>query len=58
MLSSLKNIRMDNGEHIQTVMLKAVLWIRIDPELLPGSGIIVPDSAKYEKQIKKTVISR
>ena len=33
----------------------------MDPELLPGSrsGIIVPDpdSAKYEKQINKNVIS-
>ena len=33
--------------------LKAVLWIRIrmDPELLSGSGIIVPDPdpAKYER---------
>ena len=29
----------------------------MDPELLPGSGIIVPDpdSAKYEKQINKNV---
>ena len=36
--------------------LKVVLWIRIrmGPELLPGSGsgIIVPDPAKYEKADK------
>ena len=33
--------------------------IRMDPELLPGSGIIVLDSdpAKYEKHINKNVIS-
>ena len=34
----------------------AVLWfrIRMDPELLPGSGIIVPDPypAKYERAEK------
>ena len=32
--------------------------IRMDPEFLPESGIIVPDpdSAKYEKQINKNVI--
>ena len=37
-------------------LLKAVLRIRIrmDPELLPGSGsgIIVPDPAKYERADK------
>ena len=36
--------------------LAAVLWIwiRMDPELLPGSGsgIIDPDPAKYEKADK------
>ena len=33
---------------------KTVLWIRIrmDPKLLPGSGIIVPDPAKYERADK------
>ena len=33
--------------------------IRMDPELLPGSGIVVPDldPAKYVKQINKNVIS-
>ena len=29
----------------------------MDPELLPGSGIIVPDPAKYELQINQNVIS-
>ena len=41
--------------------INTVLRIRIrkDPELLPGSGIIVPDPdpAKREKQINKTVNS-
>ena len=34
--------------------LSPVLWIqiRMDPELLPGSGIIVPDPAKYERADK------
>ena len=36
------------------------IWIRMNPELLPGfgSGIIVPDPdpAKYEKQKNKNVI--
>ena len=33
---------------------KPVLWIRMDPELLPGSGIKVPDPdpAKSEKAYK------
>ena len=43
------------------VPILTVLWIRIrmDPERLPGygSGIIVPDPAKYEEQINKNVIS-
>ena len=35
-------------------VLYRVLWIRIrmDPELLPGSGIIVPDPAKSESAYK------
>ena len=35
----------------QKTFQEAVLgiWIRMDPELLPGSGIIVPDPAQYER---------
>ena len=34
--------------------LRAVFWIRIrmDPKLLPGSGIFVPDPAKHERADK------
>ena len=53
---------MENGDvvtHLEIcaipVLQQAVLWIRIrmDPELLPGSGsgilVLDPDPAKYEK---------
>ena len=43
------------------IKIRVVLWIRIrmDPELLPGSGsgIKVPDPAKVKEQINKTVNS-
>ena len=37
-----------------SVLCSVVLWIRMDPELLPGSGIIVPDPdpAKSERAYK------